>query len=166
MTAEEALADAVWAYAEAAQELDKATAAIDDCDVAVVVAALAAVRAATTQARQCDGSMERRIAAVFKAEGWSEDRAFDGVGQVEVRRSTARRGWDHDTLARDWLAAWMAKRGGVMPDPGEVVRAFRNAAQVNGWKVGETRALGLNVNDYCDTEPGPPVVRIVTGGKR
>lgn len=160
---QKAFEDAATQLREAAEALDKATARVDDLPHEVVLPVLASVRESVATVRQCDAGMERYLAQVFDTLGWRDPQEIPGIGVVEVKRSTTRRAWRHDDAARDWLNAYMERLGGELPDPGDVLAAFRKSAQVNGWKVGGFKELGLSVNDYAHTEPGTPKV-VITGG--
>lgn len=162
------MTDAGQALTDALNDLGTATGWVDDAildvestDFLEAVAALSTLRDHVAKLRQYDAALERWIAAIFRDQHWRDDpQEVAGLGLVEVKRSTQRRRWDHEQAAKAWLAAHMEANGGEVPDPFDLLREFRSAATVAGWKVGPFRALGLDVNDYCSTEPGVPHVYI------
>jgi hypothetical protein len=161
--AHERIAPAVLDLAMAVDWLDKTSVDFEGLTVQEAVEHLSVIKELEARLRQLDAGLERWVAAVFKDQGWksNEAREFPGLGTVEVRRSTTRRAWRHDDAASDFVNAVIAETGGEVVDPFDLMARFRSAASVSGWKVGGFKAVGLNVNDYAECEPGTPTVNIV-----
>lgn len=157
----ERVAPAVLDLCVAAQSLDRASADFDSLTVEEAVANLSTLKEVIGNLRQLEAALERWVAECFKAEGWRDPQEFPGIGTVDVRRSTTRRAWEHDQLTTDWLNTFMEGRGGETPDPFDVVAEFRKVASVGSWKVRGLRDYGIDVSDYCNSEPGAPTVQIV-----
>lgn len=160
--AHEAVSAAVTAVEDATKVLDAASVEFDSTTVQEAADDLGRLSEAITTLRQLQASLERWVAQCFRAEGWKVNEPVEvpGVGMVEVRRSTTRRAWQHEQLRTAWLNAYLEQNGGEAPDPFTVVEAFLKVASINGWKVTGLRSLGLEANDYCDTEPGAPTVKV------
>ena len=159
-TAGDALADAIVDLGTATGWVDDAILDVEGTTLTEAVGCLSVLRDHVANLRRYDAALERWIAAIFRDQHWRDPQEVAGIGLVDVKRSTTRRGWDHEQAAKAWLAAWLDAHGGEVPDPFDLLREFRSAATVAGWKVGQFRALGLDPDDYCTTEPGPPHVYI------
>ena len=159
MSAAEALEEDLDDLGTATGWVDDAIRDVESTTVEEAAACLVILREHVARLRQFDAALERWIADVFRDQRWHDPRETP-VGLVEVKRSTNRRQWDHDQAAKAWLAAHIEAKGGEIEDPFDLLREFRAAATVAGWKVGPFKALGLDVNDYCSTEPGVPHVYI------
>lgn len=84
----------------------------------------------------------------------------EGIGMVNVHRSTNRKHWDERSALFAVLDARLQERGGEVPDPAEVVEWVLEVAGINYLRVGALKAVGLRADDYCDTSPGTPQVAI------
>jgi hypothetical protein len=159
MTAAEHLRESLDDLGTATGWVDEAIRDVESTTLDEATACLAQLREHVARLRQFDAALERWIADIFRDQHW-RDPQETAAGLVEVKRSTTRRMWDHDQAGKAWLSATLDASGGEVPDPFDLLRDFRSAATVAGWKVGAFKALGLDVNDYCSTEPGVPHVYI------
>lgn len=153
---EEVASVGVWAAS-----LDHSLLDVRELPIEAAVVQLAQLREAVKSLRQSEAALEQWIAEVFKDQNWFGPRDFEGVGRIEIHRSKGRRGWDHEQAAHDFMGAWLKKRGGELPTPFEVRDALLGVASVSGWKVKAMQAVGLNVDDYCESGLGPAKVEIV-----
>lgn len=154
------LAEALGDLGTAVGWVDAAVCDVESTDLTEAATCLSLLREHVARLRQYDAALERWIADVFRDQHWRDPQEVTGLGLVEVKRSTTRRMWDHEQAGKAWLAARMEREGGDVPDPFDLLREFRSVATVSGWKVGPFKALGLDVNDYCSTEPGVPHIYI------
>lgn len=144
----------------AVDALNRGIGDVDSTTVEEAAAALAELRDLIGPLRQCEAGLERRIATCFRAEDWGKQRELVGVGMVEVMRSAGRHAWDWPELKSAWLNAYMSSLGGVIPDVSAIRDAFFESFSVSAGKVGGLSALGIDANDYCSLNPGPPRVQI------
>lgn len=155
------ISDAVAHVTGAATELDEIAESVRDLTVEEASARLVELRAAITMLRQAESEMERWIAEVFEDQDWKRPHEFAGVGLVEVNRPKNRRAWDHQGLAKDWLEALIISNGGASPSPWDVKDGLLRVAGLAYWKLTELRKFGIDGDDYCDSSPGAPNVRII-----
>lgn len=146
--------------ADLVEAINQDTADIESTTVEEAARLLAALRPQIALLRQCEAGIERWIARCFAAEGWRDPHELPGIGMVEVRRSKTRRAWQHDLLKSKWLAAYVKSTGGEVTDPAQVRDALFDVVSVSGWKVTGLKALDIDPDDYCDSEPGTPTVVI------
>jgi hypothetical protein len=81
-----------------------------------------------------------------------------GVHAVRYRTST-RKEWRHDDLAKAVVEAHMEQSGGDM-DPWAVRDALMACAGISYWRKGALEERGIEVGDYCTTETGRMTVRV------
>lgn len=143
-----------------AGHLDESLLDVESLTVEQAATMLAQLRGVIKSLQRSDAALERWIATVFDDQHWWDPIEVGGVGLVEVRRSKNRRRWDHEAAARDWADAYMKTTEGVIPPLGELLAEFRKAASVSGWKVGGFKAVGLDVDDYCESSPAAPRVDV------
>ncbi len=143
---------------DASEDLNVATGSVDSTTVEEATQALADLRAMIAPLRQVEAGLERWIAQCFKAEGWDLTHELPGIGMVEVRRSTTRRAWDWPELKSAWLNQYMARTGGEVSDPAAIRDAIFECFSISSGKVTGLRELGIDVEDYCSSEPGTPRV--------
>lgn len=108
------------------------------------------------------GAIEARVIVARRAEGISGDVPVQGVGVVSVHRPRNRKAWDHDGLAGHVLDRHLSDLGGDLPPPWDVARWLTDAAHIDYWRVGILRDLGIDVDQFCSSEPGVPTVAIVS----
>jgi hypothetical protein len=142
----------------AAREVNRAVGDIESTTVEESAQILGDVRAHIAVLRQCEAGIERWIATCFREEGWRDPVELPGIGMVEVRRSTTRRAWDHEGLRARWLNDYVTANGGEVVDPAQIRDALFDVVSVSGWKVTGLKALGIDANDFCQSEPGTPRV--------
>jgi hypothetical protein len=154
------LADGAFGLLCATEDLNRAAADIDSTTIEEAVGSLATLREQIGTLRQVEAGLERWIAACFRAEGWDLTHELPGIGMVEVRRSTTRRAWDWPELKSAWLNQYMARTGGEVTDPAAIRDAIFECFSISSGKVTGLRELGIDVEDYCSSEPGTPRVVI------
>ncbi len=83
----------------------------------------------------------------------------EGLGEVEVRKSTKRNEWDHEGLTRV-LVAMAADERIVDEQTGEyereadaVARVISECAGISYWRVTPLRARHIQVDEFCHEEP-------------
>lgn len=152
--------DAIGHVTDATKELDAIAESVRDLPMEEASARLVELRAAITMLRQAESEMERWIAEVFEELKWKRPHEFAGVGLVEVNRPRGRRQWDHQGLAKAWLEAVIVSNGGVSPSPWDVKDGLLRVAGIGYWKTTELKKLGIDADDYCDSSPGAPSVKI------
>jgi hypothetical protein len=148
----------------AAGAVDKAVGDVESTTVQEAAQTLANLRVHIATLRQCEAGIERWIAQCFREEGWRDPVELPGVGMVEVRRSKNRRGWQYDALRSKWVNVfvprWAELHEGEEPAPGDVMAALFECFTVTGAKVRSMKSIGIDVDDYCESEPGAPTVSI------
>lgn len=83
----------------------------------------------------------------------------DGIGQVQVKRGTDRKEWDHDALIRLVVARGRDERrvdaetGEYEPEGEAVARALMECARPS-WRLTPLRDRGIDPDEYCASNPG------------
>lgn len=109
----------------------------------------------------------------------SPERRFDvdGYGRVEIRTSTRRTRWDHDTLLAHVVARLVDTPGVVWdPDTGERIpapNAARNIADgirasisLGAGKLRGLETLGLDADEYCQADEARPSIAFLGSAVR
>lgn len=153
----------ILAVGQHVQDLDDdLPALLDDCTVPQLLEALAQIRQARQHLARLEAIVERHTAQQM------EDKRieWDG-GYAERRKGAIRKHWLHDDLAHVvTVAALVDPETGELP--GDEVRhaveravsELMNTASVAYWRVGQLKRLGIDVGDYCHTEPGRTTVEV------
>ena len=85
----------------------------------------------------------------------------EGVGLVEIKSSVRRTGWQHDDLFRSVVARIIDTPGVFYDEDGTSLYPAQAAANVverlrevlsPSWKVTGLRALGLDADEFCETD--------------
>lgn len=151
----EDLHEAVSLFGEAARHLNAALLGrVDKIGWRDALDLLDGIRTAVREAQAIDASLTRHV-YLTGPHGTSE---VDGIGAVEITRSTNRTRWDERSALYAVLDTWLESRGGELPEPAEVVDKVLEIAGVQYLRVTALRAHGLRPDDYCNTEPGTPRV--------
>lgn len=152
-----------------AQAVELVQAAVDRLSVAMAggavtqlpadeaVRVLAALRAATDDARALDTSLVNHI--YLRAEHGKK--VVDGVGEVWVSRTRSGDRWDERGALHAVVAKKMEARGGEVPDdPMEVLEWVLEVAGIGYLRKTALRTLGVPVDAYYDSVPGHPQVSL------
>lgn len=140
------------------EAVDAWAASVDDEDLAVE--SLVAALHATQSVRSSLAHLEDRLNELVVAKAPAQTFEVPCIGFVQIKRSSARKAWQHDELLS--LVARKASEARV-PDPetGEVeseaeavLREVRACAGFSYWKVGELRVRGIDPDEYVETTPG------------
>jgi hypothetical protein len=86
----------------------------------------------------------------------------EGVGMVRVFRGKDRKAWQHDALTHAVVDAHLTATEGEMPDPFTIAGWIKEAAGIGYWKAGALKALGLEVDEFCESTRGRRTVAIST----
>lgn len=133
-------------------------------DLAGLVELLVELRETAGRLRLVIGEVEALV-----AERAGRRAVIDGVALVDVERPRDRRNWRSEDLFRVVLRriADPEGTGEIAVDPYELVgRLCAELPTVLGlgastpWKAGGLRRLGLDPDEWCESRPGRPVVRI------
>lgn len=109
-------------------------------------------------------AIEAYIVRTRKAAGVWGDVEVPGVGIVRVSRPKARKAWDHEGIAGHVLDAYLSRQpDGEAPDPWAVRDWLLSAGHIDYWRTGVLRSLGIDPDDWCESIPGTPTVRIIGG---
>jgi hypothetical protein len=120
--------------------------------------------------KHCTQAVEERLAEVME----SKTLELEGLPVLERRNSTLRKRWESDALLDRVVRYALDPEGdGSLPmTPFEavsrVVASVKDAIPVTpslGWRVGALRAIGLDPDEWCETEPGPTKVQIHEGSR-
>jgi hypothetical protein len=93
----------------------------------------------------------------------------DGLGEVEIKRSTKRSQWDSEGLTRKLVALALDERQ-IIEETGEYEPAWEAVARVlmdcarPAWRVLPLRARGLQVDEWCREEEGTYSVQLPPRG--
>ena len=96
-----------------------------------------------------------------------------GVGVLERRKGTDRKAWDWPELLPLLIHLYVDPDGtGEMPDAGEVMERMKSlivdvigVVPSKGPKVTPLKALGVPVDEYCESKPGRVSVQLHGGDK-
>lgn len=89
----------------------------------------------------------------------------DGLGEVEIKRSTNRTEWDHEGLTRKLVALALDERvlnentGEYEPAHQAVARVLSECARPS-WRLTPLRARHVPIDEYCHEEPGTYSVKL------
>lgn len=89
----------------------------------------------------------------------------EGLGEVEIRKSTKRSNWDSEGLTRNLVALALDERvldetsGEYEPAWEAVARVLMECARPS-WRVTPLRARGLQIDEWCSEEPGSYAVQL------
>lgn len=143
-------------------------------DIAGMAQLLAAIRRAVAQLKWADEQLEDEIVKVMR----TKEEQVPGLGTIEMRTGSSRKGWDKDGLNR---ALTQVIAGDLTPvanvETGEVIAPQRIVetvlsqylvAATPNWKSTGLRQFGINPDDYCEVTWGrksitTPKVEIWTG---
>ncbi len=116
---------------------------------------LAAIRDCKADLTILQKKVEQELVAVAGKKRF----VVEGMGEVEVRKSTKRNEWDHEGLARV-LTAMAADERIVDTETGEyeresdaVARVLTECAGISYWRVTPLRARHIQVDEFCHEEP-------------
>lgn len=161
-----------------AESLNTVVMDINETDLEQATDALLRVQELVKIIRDSEAAIELWIEKIFKDQKWAHEFTDRNgnlrvkyepqetpLGVVEIRRSSNRRDWDHEALAKDWLDSWLEKNaeGGVLPSPWQIKNALMEVAGIGYWKVGVLKELGIDPDEYCDSSPGTPRVKVTHG---
>lgn len=154
------LTNAVAAITKAGELLNiVSTGAINDLPWTEAVTLLARLRAAyEDHIGPVEASLVRHI---YLTGEHGQGIEIDGVGPVDITRTSDRSKWDERSAVYAALDTFMERRGGEQPDPAEVVDMVLELVGVGYLRVGALRAYKLNPDDYCEKKPGRPAVRVI-----
>lgn len=93
---------------------------------------------------------------------WKTPRHVEGVGVVRPFRGKDRKAWEHEALLHDVVNAHLEDAEGEIPDPFTIAGWVREAAGFAYWKSGALKALGIDPDEYCESQPGRRTVSIST----
>lgn len=135
---------------------------VDDLGVAPQAFILAGLRAQRTRLAECESIVEAKVA--HGMEGKRLD--VPGVGFLERRGGAIRKAWDHRKAAFAVTERLSVDSDGVeVPEVAHTVSlaidALLDAAGISYWRSGKLSDLGLNADDYCESERGRFTVAIV-----
>lgn len=130
---------------------------IDDLPWQEAAALLKQLRSATFTLNAIDASLTRHIYLTAK-HGTIE---VDGLGVMDVHRSTSRKHWADRTGVHDYVSRKIEETGGELPDPSAVVDWVLEVAGINYLRVTALRSVKLDTEDYCVSEPGKPTVKFL-----
>lgn len=109
-----------------------------------------------------ESKVETLVAQMMRDAGVFDATELNGIGVIQRRGGSKRKQWEHDALAKQVIDTHMTDTDGEVPDPWVVRDWLLEAAAVGYWRVGVLKKLGIDVDDYCATEPGRPTVQITT----
>jgi hypothetical protein len=117
------------------------------------------------------GDLERAVEADIAGLMDGKQQTIDGLGTLERRRGTDRKGWDSDEVLKSIVQ--LAVVNAIDPDTGELPSHTELVARVvadiaacapltasTGWRVTALRAMGIDPDEYCITKPGRTAVQI------
>jgi hypothetical protein len=138
-----------------------------DVTVQQALELLATVRGARQQLATLEAIVERHA-----AQAMTDKRIEWSGGYAERRRGAKRKEWLHDDLAHAVTRASI-----VDPATGELpaedvrrvveqaVSGLMNACAPSYWRVGQLGQMGIDVDDYCHSEPGRTTVEVHLGSE-
>jgi hypothetical protein len=126
---------------------------------------LARLRGARQLLQVVENGFERHIAESRKAAGFrmNDPTEVPGVGVVLHRKTSNRKDWDHEALAKEVIGHWIDEHGGEIPDGFETRDLLMTHAHFDYWRVTGLKKLGIDVGEYCTTIPGRLTVDIQAG---
>lgn len=116
------------------------------------------LRVGITAAQEVDASLVTHV----YLHGEHGDVRLDGIPAAKVQRARDRKAWEHRGLAQAVMDAQMDKRAGEPPsDPWEPIEWLLDAAGLSYWRVTQLRALGIDPEAFCTSEPGKVSVQFI-----
>lgn len=88
---------------------------------------------------------------------------IDGVGTFERKKSTSRKHWQHDELARAVVAH--AMDCDKINHPLDVLDVLRGAVGFSYWRVEPLREMGFEPDEWCDVDEAHYGVKITADTK-
>lgn len=155
---ETALWDAVKSSALSALRVSTEATGLDQLDAETCMRILYALRAGLEHLRDVEAGLVNRI---YLAGPHGMDVRVEGLPPAIVGRSKNRKGWDERGAAFAYLDSKMAARDGEAPDPGEVVDWMLELFGVNYVRTTPLKAVGLQVDAFCEETPGKPQVSFI-----
>lgn len=110
--------------------------------------------------RSVEDELTDVIVTSWRRDGLKGHHEVTGVGTVSLRAPYKRTRWNHEAVAREVVDRQIAASGGEVPDPYDLVHWLLTAAQVSYWRTRLLRSLGIEPDDFCDSELGRPSVSI------
>lgn len=126
---------------------------------------LAIVLAAIRDCRSGLAALYDRVEQGLMSMAGEKRFTVDGLGEVEIKRSTNRTEWDHEGLTRKLVALALDERvlnentGEYEPAHQAVARVLSECARPS-WRLTPLRARHVPIDEYCHEEPGTYSVKL------
>jgi hypothetical protein len=140
---------------------------LEDAPLQQALELLGTIRAARQMLSLCEAYAERHCADAMHGKRIE----WDG-GYAEKRRGAKRKEWLHDDLAHAVTRASIVDPAtGELPDEDvrrvveQAVSGLMNACAPSYWRVGQLGQMGIDVDDYCHSEPGRTTVEVHLGSE-
>lgn len=128
---------------------------------------LVAIRECRAELANLYDHVERDLLSVMD----EKKMVVEGVGEIEVKHATRRTKWEHETLIPAILSR-LADEPGVFFDPDDgtflpnqtvganVARRLNECVSFGGGKVTGLRAIGLDPDEFCETDYGKAQIKL------